>query len=148
MGGVLNLTELVGTVFLDFLSELAKERVLDGGREMNNKPVPTIPGRQPIPVKQQSLIPESVDLRMTAKGLYYWDISLKGNLVDEQTVTRLVGIDHALRVAFPKNVTILSKGTFIRESKEVNSLEAKVKKAFPEIETKEIPNRTKWKPVT
>lgn len=46
----------------------------------------------------------SIDLKMTAKGYYYWDITVYG---EENITEKLREIDDKLKLEFPKNVTTI-----------------------------------------
>ena len=67
---------------------------------MNGGTLPIIPAKRPFVPPNE----ENITLRLTAKGVYYWDISLRGNPLDKDIVSRLVEMDASLRAAFPKNV--------------------------------------------
>lgn len=65
--------------------------------------ISSVPGVQKDWEKPKGLL-EGIDLKMTAKGRYYWDIQVYGDL-DEGDVLRLKEIDTYLRREFPENVT-------------------------------------------
>ena len=71
---------------------------------------------------------ESISLKMTAKGSYYWDISVNGSpKINEEEVKRLISIDKSLKEAFPKN-------TMIDEKK----LEDTIERLLDKISRKEV----------
>lgn len=63
---------------------------------------PKIPPMKPIGNRLQ----EGINLKMTAKGYYYWDINAYGDL-SEAMIIRIKEIDRVLRGEFPQNVSTL-----------------------------------------
>ena len=67
------------------------------------RPGTSATGRRIEEEKKPGMV-EGITLKMTAKGKYYWDIQVYGDL-DEGDVLRLKEIDNYLRREFPENVT-------------------------------------------
>ena len=51
---------------------------------------------------------ESVEYKLTSKGVSYWDIKVRDKMLSEDTINRLVNIDTILKAKFPNNVTSVS----------------------------------------
>ena len=49
---------------------------------------------------------ESIDLKLNAKGLYYWEIKVKELLLCDATIERLKDIEKKLKESFKNNVMI------------------------------------------
>lgn len=47
---------------------------------------------------------ESLSLEYTAKGLANWTIRLKADLIDDETIKRLVDLNNVMQSKFPVNV--------------------------------------------
>lgn len=68
---------------------------------------PNVPSVPPVKPKSQRSEPwnrEGINLKMTAKGYYYWEISVYGD-VGPEMVKRLEELDDYLKKTFPKNTT-------------------------------------------
>jgi len=77
------------------------------GRNSQGVPGPTATGRKIEEEKKTGMV-EGITLKMTAKGKYYWDIQVYGDL-DEGDVLRLKEIDNYLKREFPENVTNITE---------------------------------------
>ena len=63
---------------------------------------PKIPSIKPTETRLQ----EGINLKMTAKGYYYWEINTYGDL-NAGLVEKIKQIDQILRQEFPQNVTVI-----------------------------------------
>ena len=49
----------------------------------------------------------SITVKLSPKGKYYWEITLSNFLNDSETITRLQELDSKLQRSFPKNSLII-----------------------------------------
>ena len=71
---------------------------------------PKIPPVKPKESETPSWLREGLNLKMTAKGYYYWEINSYGDL-NAGLIGRIKEIDAVLRREFPQNVTTLTQET-------------------------------------
>lgn len=72
--------------------------------EEKKKQIPPI--KPPNPTEVPPWYREGINLKMSAKGYYYWEINAYGDL-DVGLVNRISKIDDILRKSFPQNVMAL-----------------------------------------
>ena len=65
----------------------------------NDQIVKIMPNEKSVETK------ESVELEITAKGMYKWTIKLKDEMITADTLTRLFALDDCLKSKYPNNVT-------------------------------------------
>lgn len=66
--------------------------------ETNEQIIKVIPAEKTVETK------ESIELELTAKGMYKWNIKLKDEILTIGTIKRLFEIDDTLKVKYPNNV--------------------------------------------
>lgn len=69
-----------------------------------------IPPIKPTTSEQPAWLREGINLKMTAKGYYYWEINSYGEL-NAGLVAKIKQIDNLLKAEFPQNVTTISQNT-------------------------------------
>lgn len=57
-----------------------------------------------IPAEKAVETKESIELELTAKGMYKWTIKLKDEVITADTLTRLFALDDCLKSKYPNNV--------------------------------------------